>query len=154
MMFEYRLEHVFSYVVTLKDPPEVIGPVPGGIRANFYVVEGEITGPRLRGRVRPVGGDWFTVRTDGVGILDVRATFESHDGALIEIAFTGVGDLGQDGYQKFLRQELPLSLQLRVAARFRTAHPDYEWLNRVQCIGVGEINMAPLKVRFDIYAMR
>jgi hypothetical protein len=22
------------------------------------------------------------------------------------------------------------------------------------CIGVGEINMAPLKVRFDIYAMR
>jgi hypothetical protein len=89
-----------------------------------------------------------------VGILDVRATFESHDGALIEIAFTGVGDLGEDGYQKFLRQELSPSLQLRVAARFRTAHPDYEWLNRVQCIGVGEISMAPLKVRFDIYAIR
>ena len=153
-MFEYRLEHVFSYVETMKNPPEVIGPVPGGIRVNFYVVDGEISGPRLRGRVRPVGGDWFTVRTDGVGILDVRATFESHDGALIETAFTGVGDLGEDGYQKFLRQELPLSLQLRVAPRFRTAHPDYEWLNRVQCIGVGEINMEPLEVRFDIYAMR
>ena len=125
-MFEYRLEHVFFYVATLKDPPEVIGPVPCGIRANFYVVEGEITGPRLRGRVRPVGGDWFTVRPDGVGILDVRATFESHDGASIEIAFSGVGDSGQDGYQKFLRQELPLSLQLRIAPRFRTAHPDYE----------------------------
>jgi hypothetical protein len=153
MMFEYRLDHVFSYVVTLKSPPEVIGPVPGGIRTNFYVVDGEISGPRLRGRVRPVGGDWFTVRTDGVGILDVRATFESHDGALIEIAFTGIGDLGEDGYQKFLRQELTRSLQLRVAPRFRTAHPDYEWLNRVQCIGVGEINMEPLEVRFDIYAM-
>ena len=153
-MFEYRLEHVFSYRVTLKNPPEVIGPVPGGIRSNLYVVDGEISGPRLRGRVRPVGGDWFTVRTDGVGILDVRATFESHDGALIETAFTGVGDLGEDGYQKFLRQELPLSLQLRVAPRFRTAHPDYEWLNRVQCIGVGEIKMEPLEVRFDIYAMR
>ena len=94
------------------------------------------------------------MRTDGVSILDVRATFESHDGALIETAFTGVGDLGENGYQKFLRQELPLSLQLRVAPRFRTAHPDYEWLNRVQCIGVGEINMEPLEVRFDIYAMR
>ncbi len=29
-MFEYRLEHIFSFVVTLKSPPEVIGPVPGG----------------------------------------------------------------------------------------------------------------------------
>jgi len=47
-MFEYRLEHVFSYVVTLAAPPEVIGPVPGGIRANFYVQRGEISGPRLR----------------------------------------------------------------------------------------------------------
>jgi hypothetical protein len=67
-MFEYRLEHIFSYVATLKNPPEVIGPVPGGIRVNFYVVGGEISGPRLRGKVRSVGGDWFTVRTDGVGI--------------------------------------------------------------------------------------
>ncbi len=63
-----------SYVVTLENPPEVIGPVPEGIRANFYVTGGEISGPRLQGTVRPVGGDWLTVRTDGMGILDVRAT--------------------------------------------------------------------------------
>jgi hypothetical protein len=153
-MFEYRLEHVFSYVVTLAAPPEVIGPVPGGIRANFYVQRGEISGPRLRGTIRPVGGDWLTVRNDGVGILDVRATLESHDGALIEIAYTGVGDFGEDGYQKFLRQELPPSVQLRVAPRFRTAHPNYQWLNRVQCIGVGEVDMGSLEVRYDIYALR
>jgi hypothetical protein len=36
-MFEYRLEQIFSYVATLKNPPEVIGPVPGGIRVNLYV---------------------------------------------------------------------------------------------------------------------
>lgn len=64
-MFEYRLEHIFSYSATLKNPPEVIGPVPGGIRANFYITGGEISGPRLRGTLRPVGGDWLTVRPDG-----------------------------------------------------------------------------------------
>lgn len=30
--------------------------------------------------------DWFTLRTDGVGILNVRATIETDDGALIGIA--------------------------------------------------------------------
>jgi hypothetical protein len=153
-MFEYRLEHIFSYVVTLKDPPEIIGPVPEGIRANFYVTGGEISGPKLRGTIRPVGGDWLTVRTDGMGILDVRATLESHDGALIDTAYTGVADFGEDGYARFLRQDLPRTVQLRVVPRFRTVHPGYQWLNRVQCIGIGEVDMERLEVRYDMYALR
>ena len=153
-MFEYRLEHIFSYVVTLKNPPEVIGPVPEGIRANFYVTGGEISGPRLRGTIRPVGGGWLTVRTDGMGILDVRATFESHDGALIDAGYTGVADLGEDGSQKFLRQDLPRTVQLRTAPRFRTVYPSYQWLNRVQCIGIGEVDMERLEGRYDVHAVR
>jgi hypothetical protein len=35
-MLDYSLEHIFSYSATLKNPPEIIGPVPEGIRANFY----------------------------------------------------------------------------------------------------------------------
>lgn len=84
----------------------------------------------------------------------MRATLESHDGALIDVAYTGVSDLGEDGYQKFLRQELPRTVQIRVAPRFGTAHPAYQWLNRVQCIGIGELDMEPLEVRYDIYAPR
>ena len=77
-MFDYSLEHLFSYVVSV-EKPQMIGPLPEGIRAIFYVTKGEITGPKLRGRFLPGGGDWLTVRTDGVGILDVRATLESDD---------------------------------------------------------------------------
>jgi hypothetical protein len=33
----YNLTHLFSYTATVRLPPEVIGPVPEGIRANFYV---------------------------------------------------------------------------------------------------------------------
>ena len=92
--------------------------------------------------------------TDGMGILDVRAAFESHDGALIDAAYSGVADLGEDGYQKFLRQDLPRTVQLRIAPRFRTVHPSYQWLNRVQCIGIGEVDMERLEVRYDVYAVR
>jgi len=101
-MFDYSLEHLFSYVVSV-EKPQMIGPLPEGIRAIFYVTKGEITGPKLRGRILPGGGDWFTVRTDGVGIVDGRVTYESDDGALIYVAYNGVADFGEDGYQNFLR---------------------------------------------------
>ena len=152
-MFDYELEHILSYTVTL-DPPEVIGPVPEGIRVNFYVSDGEVRGPKVYGRFRLVGGDWLTLRTDGVGILDVRATIETREEALIYVSYTGVGDLGEDGYERFLRGELPSIVPLRVVPRFLTAHPDYQWLNRLQCLGVGQVNLESLEVGYDVYALR
>ncbi len=44
-VFDYELEHIFSYAVTLAEP-EVVGPVPGGVRANLYATGGEVTGLR------------------------------------------------------------------------------------------------------------
>jgi hypothetical protein len=152
-MYEYRLEHVLSYTAQLQAPPEVIGPTPEGLRVNFYVTGGEVTGPRVSGKLRPVGGDWLTVRPDGVVILDVRATIETTDGALIDVAYTGVGDLGEDGYGRFLRGDLPETVPLRVASRFLTAHPDYAWLNRVQCINIGDVNLGTFLVGYDVYAL-
>src|SRR5579872_4442131 len=104
--FECRTEYLLSYSVGLQ-PPEVIGPVPEGIRSTFYLLGGEVRGPRMKGRVRPVGGDWFTMRRDGVGVLDVRGTIETHEGALVEFAYQGLGDLGPGGYERMLRGELP-----------------------------------------------
>jgi hypothetical protein len=45
-MLPYELEHLFSYSAQLH-PPEVIGPVAEGIRANFYVASGEVDSARL-----------------------------------------------------------------------------------------------------------
>ena len=65
-MIDYKLENICSYTALLAAAREVIGPVPEGIKANFYVT----------------GSDWLTLRRDGVALLDVRATIETHDGAL------------------------------------------------------------------------
>lgn len=150
--FKYQLQHVCSFSATLA-PPTVVGPVPEGIRAIFSVTGGPVTGPKVRGKLRAEGGDWLTMRADGVCVLDVRATVETHDGALIYVAYSGVADFGEDGYQRFLRGELPAVLAIRVAPRFSTAHPDYLWVNRLQCIGIGEFHSATNSVDYDIYAL-
>ena len=153
-MHNYQLEHIFTFGATLENPPEVIGSVPEGIRVNFYCLGGEISGPRLQGKCRAVGGDWLTLRTDGIGILDVRTTLESHDGALIAITYSGVTDIGTDGYQRFLDGNLPARLILHVIPRCQTAHPAYLWLNRVQCLGIGEVDLEHSYVSYDVYAIR
>jgi len=150
-MFAYEVDYLCSYNATLR--PEIIGPVAEGLRINFHVTGGEVNGPRLRGILRPVGGDWLTLRTDGVGILDVRATIETHDQALIHVAYTGACDLGENGYEAFINNALPPSAPLRTAPRFQTAHPDYRWLNRVQCFNVGEVDLRRFEVHYDVYAL-
>ena len=153
-MNDYTLEYLCSYTGTLVNPPEIIGPVPEGIRVNFYSTGGEISGPRIRGQVRPVGGDWVTVRQDGVAYLDVRTTFETYDGALILVTYLGVVDFGEDGYDRFRRGEIPPVVRLRTAPRFVTSHPEYLWLNRLFCVGVGEYRASSDEARYDVYVVR
>lgn len=152
-MFKYDLEHLFSHTVTVQKP-EVIGPVPEGIRLTFPLTGGEVSGPKVRGKVRPTGADWLLIRSDGVGVLDVRGTIETQDGALICATYSGIGDFGEDGYQGFLRGKVPGAVPLRAAARFYTAHPLYLWLNRLQCLNVGEADLARFVVSWDVYALR
>ena len=148
-----QLEHVCSYWATLS-APEVIGPLAEGLRINVYVTDGEVSGPKMHGRLRRVGGDWLSLRPDGIGLLDVRATFELEDGALIYTTYGGVADLGPDGYERFLAGNPPAKVQLRITPRYYTGHSDYLWLNRLQCVGIGEVDMQQMRVSYDIYAVR
>lgn len=34
--------------------------------------------------------------------------------------------------------------------RYHTSHPDYMWLNRLQCMGVGVFDVAKSRVSYDI----
>src|SRR5205823_5520217 len=105
-MFEYNLEHLLSFTVKITEP-EVIGPV---------------------------GGDWLTIRKDGVAILDVRATIETHDEALISLSYWGILDMGDNGYEAFLQGRPPASgTAIRMSARLSASHPGYLWLNRLHC---------------------
>src|SRR5215212_3324289 len=77
----FNMEYLFSYTVYIL--PEVIGPLPEGIRVNLQAQGGTLNGPAVKGRIRPEGADTVYVRSDGIAVLDVRLTFETTDGALI-----------------------------------------------------------------------
>jgi hypothetical protein len=153
-MFDYRLEHIMSFTARLGDR-EVIGPVPGGLRVNVRVTGGEVSGPTLSVRLRSVGGDWLTIRPDGVAMLDVRFTIETADGALIYVTYTGSSDWGEDGYDDALAGAAPAQgTPIHITPRFHTAHAAYLWLNRIHCLGIGQSSPNRDSVRFDVYAVR
>jgi len=150
---DYRLEYIFSYTAHVRLPPEIIGPAPDGVRAYVYVTGGEAHGPKVKGTFTAGRAEEVLVRKDGVVILDVGSTpLETGDQALIYLPYTGMGDLGADGYERFLRGELPPRVSLRGVPRFRTSYPSYLWLNRLQCLNVGEIETATGILQYDVYA--
>jgi hypothetical protein len=153
-MFDYSMEHIFSYKATLRSPAENIGVTPEGLRMNIYVTGGTVEGPRVQGRILPVGGDWLIVREDGVIILNVRATIETHDGALLYLTYTGVGEAGGDGYQRFLEGNPPSTFPIRAVPRVITSHPDYVWINRLQCVNIGIGDLENGFAAYDVYALR
>ncbi len=153
-MYDYQLEHICSYTALLNPDFEVIGPTPEGLRVNVYITGGEVTGPRLNGKILPVGADWLIIRPDGMGILNVRLTIETNDGALIYLRYGGVADLGEDGHQRFLDGNPPTRFPLHTVPRAITSHSDYLWLNRVQLLNIGEADLSVPHASYDVYAVR
>jgi len=96
-----------------------------GALSIFPISGGSFEGDRLRGKVLAGGGDWVTARPDWTFELDLRATLETDDGALIHLTFTGVRD---DEHHYF-----------RTLPRFETAAPRYAFLNRLLAVGIGDI---------------
>jgi hypothetical protein len=108
----------------------------------------------LSGKIRPTGADWATIGRDGAVVIDVRATLETDDGALIQLTYTGRGDLGDGGYESFLRGDPVPVTELRIVPVMQCSHPDYLWLDRLQFMGVGAADLANLSVSYDVYELR
>ncbi len=150
--YSWASEFLGALTVQLINPPESFGPGPDGMRITYYIESGEIHGPKINGKVR--GGDWVVLRRDGVGVAESRITYETDDGALLLSRYYGIFDLGPDGYERAVRNEFDPVPPLVLAPQFITSHPNWLWLNRLQCLAVGRATMADLTVRLDIYAIR
>lgn len=150
---QLSFRHLYSLRCQLQSPPELIGPTPSGLRMNFYFLNGELSGERLKARLRPGGCDRFLLRRDGVALIDVRLTFETHDQVLINASHHGVIDLGERGYEDAMNRQLGRIFSARVAARYETAHPSYVWLNRLQCAGTLEIDRETSQLSYEMFAL-
>jgi hypothetical protein len=148
--FGYELEFLGSLTVRLR--PEVLGQTPDGYRINFFVVQGEIRGPRMNGIVRPEGGDWMAVRPDGVGMVHIRVTYEMDDGGLVLEQSGGVIYVGPEGYERVVRGVFVGTPHIHLTPNYLTADPQWAWINPLQCFGMGRVVMEELRLECDIYS--
>ena len=98
-----------------------------------------MTGPRLSGRILPLGADWQTVFADGLAELDTRYAMETAEGALIEIVNKGVRHGPPDIMARLAKGETvdPGSYYFRTTARLESGDPRYAWVNHLILVGSG-----------------
>jgi hypothetical protein len=94
------------------------------------------------------------IRPDGIGYVDVHGLLETFDGAMIMDSYSGIMDWGENGYRRFLANDLPTTLCGWMTPRFLTADPKYSWLNRVQCVTFGTVFMNDSTYIYDVYVLR
>jgi len=68
------------------------------------------------------GGDWALVDRNGTVRMDVRQTFETDDGAFIQVYETG--------------NSLPDGVTGLVRLAFETGSEKYDWINKVVGVGI------------------
>lgn len=115
-------------------------PPPEGARFDLYL-EGPVTGPKLKGRLK--GVDYLYFRADGRAQLDIHAEVTTEDGKKIALAVDGVASPVQGSTVFQLRENVTLT----------TNHPEYSWVNRIQVWAAGTVDLAKGEVHIKAYAV-
>lgn len=150
MLPQPGLRHLCELVVELAAPIE-LGTGPRGRRRIIPIIGGTVSGERLNGRILNLGADWQTIFSDGVAELDTRYSFETHDGATVDIRNFGYRHGPAEIIERLARGEAvdPALYYMRTHPRFETGDPRYAWLNRMICVGTGARESA--SVRISVY---
>jgi hypothetical protein len=145
-----KMQKLLSYHAILKEAISV-GEGPFGNRLIVEVDGGEFEGPRLKGTLRKAAAaDWLTM-CDDFGHLDVRATFETHDGAYIYVEYTGKLEM-TPGVQAALAGEGSTEIgdqYFFTQVKMQTGDPRYKWVNNIVCVGQGRVLAG--RVEYDVY---
>lgn len=127
-------------------PNLAVGAGPSGDRSIGEIRAVTVTGERMRGTLAgPAAADWM-IRTGAIGVLDVRMTIRTDDGALIFVQYGGRLDLSNPAE----------GIHAYIAPVFETGDARYAWLNRIQGAGKGKLTVRPdgATLEYDIYEIR
>lgn len=152
LRFWPALEYTAQVEVKFRKPV-VFGETPDGLRINFYAEGGVLRGA-LAGRVLPNSADYMIIRRDGMGLIDIRATVETEDGARLWASEVGLVDFGEDAYVRLLSGEYQDTPRLQTYMRLLTDSAAYAWVHRISFLAVGTADMKELCLRYELFAVR
>jgi hypothetical protein len=126
---------LFTCTVSLAAPIAVssslmIGEVTGAV----------IDGERVKGTMKgSAAADWLRPSPDGYGTLDVKITYETHDGAIIHATYSG-------------RLQFD-TMTVYAAPLFHTGDERYAWINRIQGAAKGAFQPDGTLI-YEMYELR
>jgi hypothetical protein len=153
-MSEVKTEFLFEMSGDLDREGMInVGATPQGNRTIIYVTGGKVEGPKIKGEVLPSGGDWYTTRPDGVGVVDVRAACRTDDGHIIYCWYRGINVTPTEVSERMAKGEAvdPSEYYFRTTPVFETASEKYGWLNNIVAVGIGRFT--PTGVAYKVYAI-
>ncbi len=136
--------------------PIALGATPEGNRIILNITGGTASGPKIKGKYLPSGGEWARIRPDASLAIDVRACIETDDGALIYVTYGGRIVASPELYPRLMDMGSddrvdPALYYFRTAPLFETGSEKYAWLNGIQAVGVGRVIKGG--VAYRIYAI-
>jgi hypothetical protein len=147
-----------EYLMTLYAPLDPPQQIDGSLLIYNVREGGWVRGPKINGTVLAPAADWLRVMPDCSMRLDVRATFQTDDGALVYTSYNGVISSSEENAARLANGEILTSedLYFVIAPTLRTSSETYAWLNHVQCIGkIVEIRGGDNPfVKYDIFVVR
>lgn len=137
-MTEIELKPLATMEVQLGDQIDV-GIGPKGHRMVVDVLSVKFTAEDFQAELAATdAADWATLSEDGtLAALDVRATLKTNDGAFIYVEYGGRMDFGTG--------------LLATAPTFQTGAPRYLWLNRIQAVASGSVNLETGLLVYKLY---
>jgi hypothetical protein len=144
-----ELRFAFELDVEVGAPLD-LGQTQAGHRRIVPIEGGVVSGPRLAGRVLPVGADWQILRPDGTAELEARYTIQTSAGAVIYVVNRGIRHGPPEVLARLNRGERvdPGSYYFRSVATFETSSSEDAWLTRAIMLGVGERYPDKVALRF------
>ncbi|MVU82760.1 DUF3237 family protein [Nocardia sp. ET3-3] len=142
------VEHLMD--INLKFQETQIFRTPAAFRLIAVAAQGTFSGPRLRGAIRPGGGDWLTMGKDLICRLDVRATLRTDDGEYLYLTATGrVALTDPAAMQRYMAGETLRGedIRARTLPVFETGAEQYSWLNGTVNVGFAELSRTHIAYR-------
>ncbi len=152
---KFKIEHIFSYSVEV-DPNMFIQKLPTkDTRVTGNITGGTVWGPKVNGKILPMGADWSVVHPNGIVDVDCRAMIETNDGAHINMFYTGRIDLGSEqAAEDYSNGKFPPVMGTQPKHVLDCDDPRYEWVNRVSCFCIGRVDFTgdPIVIQYDVYS--
>lgn len=135
------LESVGTIQVQLGDLIEV-GGGPKGSRVVVDVLSVEVKSDKIQATLATNdAADWLTLSADGsTGCLDVRFTLKTDDGEFVYVEYQGRGNMAEG--------------LIAAAPTFQTGSEKYAWLNGVQAVTAGNVNLETGELVYHLYEVK